>query len=132
MKNYKTLAAIASSYGRVPKGAVVALSKAEAKRFARFLEVTDAKVTDEKFLGSTNADLEATSTLSGDAAASTGGDDDSNDDDSSDDDSDGLDEMSAADLKAKAAEMELPTSGSKAALIERIRLATESDETDSE
>jgi len=129
MKNFKTLAAIASSLGRIPKGAIVALPKDEASRYMRFLEPTNATVTDERFIGSVNADVNATATLSGDVAETitTESNDDSQDDAP---ETDGLDDMNVADLKEKAASLELPVSGNKKALIERIRLALAATEGD--
>jgi len=121
-----TLRAIATAKGRVSKGTVIALTAIEAKRYGSMIEKTDAELTDERFINSVNGEPTATESLSGDADDTS--DNDSSDDDADDESGDGLDDMSSDELKAKAKALELPTSGNKAAIIERIRLAEQAND----
>lgn len=124
MALYKTLCAIATKAGRAPKGAIVELTEDEAKAFGTDYVVKAEKGAKASDAVGANSDPEATQTLSGDPAESG----DAASDDSQDDGEPSLEEMSGDELKAKAKEMGLAVSGSKADLIERITLAEQAAE----
>lgn len=120
MPQYKTLAAIATSKGRVPKGAIVELTTKEAAAFGdEYLEPTKEKAENKSF--GVNEDPTATQTISGDPVETKATGDDETDPANTDEDD--LSAKSNKELKEIAKSLELPTSGTNADLVERITLA---------
>lgn len=117
MAFYKTLRAIVANGERAPKGAIIDIDKDTVKRYGPKYVVEASKA---------EADLARAKYGVNEVEPITSNDDDATGEDTTEEID--LTKLSKDELVKLAKERDLPTSGSKADLIDRIALAAEAEE----